>query len=42
VLRLSLDASRVRNKTLPREKRLDGTDIAERARGFTVQVNCLR
>lgn len=40
VLRMFLDANRVQYKVAPLGKRLDGVDLAERARAFTVQVLC--
>ncbi len=40
VLRMFLDANRVQYKTGGLGKRLEGVDLAERARSFTVQVSC--
>jgi len=40
VLRMFLEANRVLYKSGPPGKRLDGVALAERARGFTVQVTC--
>lgn len=40
VLRMFLDANRVQYKSAPATKRLDGAELAERARNFTVQVLC--
>ena len=40
VLRMFLDANRVGYKSAMMGKRIDGVDLAERARGFTIQVLC--
>ena len=42
VLRLFLDANRVTYKTASTAKRLDGVEIAQHARDFTVQILCTK